>query len=214
MKPIDAQFDKEARRAGWRERIIDRQQQRLAQAFREFHRDGGGGSVLHVGVRGLDRMPLIIDGDGGDAAVHCTLEPRAGRSQPDRYARGDGRRLSWRDGEFDWVCGDSVLEHYDDDTHQFALLAEMNRVARKGLFVSAANRRHPLDWRTGWPLLHWMPATLWQRVVGASARGRRLVTAAELKRMASLLPGRHDSDVGHIRLAGPKAHLFLMVLKR
>lgn len=210
MKPIDAQFEKEARGTGWRDRIIDRQQQRLAQAFREFHRQGGGGSVLHVGVRALDRMPLGID--DADATVHCTLEPGDGNAQ--RYARSDGRRLSYRDGEFDWVCGDGVLENYSDDARRFAILAEMNRVARKGVFATAGNRRHPLDCHTGLPLLHWLPAALWQRLAGSNARGRRLLTAGELKQMASLLPGRHESDVGHVRLAGPKAHLFLMVLKR
>lgn len=211
MKLMDAQLERQADATGLRERIRQRQQQRLMAAFEEFRNQGGAGSVLHVAATTPEKR--VGSADAGDAVVSCALDLRPDQSGRERYARGDGRQLLYRDGEFDWVVCDGVLERAGDYARQFDLLKEMNRVARKGLFVTAANRRYPFDLQSGLPLLHWLPTTWWHRVAGAHARGRRLLTAAELVRMASLLPGKHASDVGHVRLAGPKAHLFLMVRK-
>ncbi|WP_161993257.1 methyltransferase domain-containing protein [Lacisediminimonas profundi] len=216
VKMMDAQLEQDRGAHGLRERMAQRQRSRLFTAFHEFHKAGGGGSVLNVGARGLGRSEsMVINLDPGEVVVSSALEIHPDASGRNRYARDDGRHLLYGDGEFDWVCCDGVLEHAGSFMQQFKLLKDMNRVARKGLFVTAANRGYPLDLETGLPLLHWLPAPLWHRLSGQQrGHGRHLLTSAALLRMASLLPGKRSSDVGHVRLGGPKAHFFLMIRKQ
>ncbi len=217
MKLMDAQLVQDPHEAGLRERLVQRQRQRLSKAFQSFHAEGGGGSVLAVCGRELQRGEPMIAGnaDGVDpVVVTCALDVQAQRDGRSLYGRGDGRLLSYGDGEFDWVCCDGVLEHAGGFMQQFALLKEMNRVAVKGLFVATANRLYPIDLDSGLPLLHWLPTLVWHRLTGQKGgQGRYLLTSGALKTMASLLPGKHVIDIGHVRLAGPKANFFMMIRK-
>lgn len=227
MKLMDAQLEQAAPGSGLRERIMQRQRQRLVSAFCRFRDEGGGGSVLEVREGDWVRHgPKLMAGDRGARAqartdagmgaivVTCALALRAQRAGGNHFGRSDGRQLLYGDGEFDWVCCDDVLEHAGGFMQQFDLLKEMNRVASKGVFVAATNRRYPIDLSSGLPLLHWLPAPMWHRLTGkAKGEGRHLLTARGLATMASLLPGKHGIAVGHVRLGGPKANLFLMVRK-
>ncbi|MDO8299206.1 methyltransferase domain-containing protein [Lacisediminimonas sp.] len=212
---MDAQLVQDPHEAGLRERIVQRQRQRLSRAFQSFHAEGGGGSVLAVCGRERHRGQPMIAGDAaGPIVVTCALELQVQGDGRSRYRRSDGRHLSYGDGEFDWVCCDDVLEHAGGFMQQFALLKEMSRVAAKGLFVATANRRYPIDLDSGLPLLHWLPTPVWHRLTGQkSGQGRHLLSAGALMTMASLLPGKHVIDIGHVRLAGPKANFFMMIRK-
>lgn len=207
MKLMDAQLEQELPLPGVRERLMRRQRERLWKAFCAFREEGGGGTVLEVGAQGSPGSSWTCP--AGMELTPCFLDLSRGADM-NRYARNDGRSLLYTDGEFDWVFCDALLEHAGAFEHQFHLLAEMHRVAKKGLFITAANRRYPVDFATGMPLLHWLPGGVWRRITGQQ---RNLLTAPVLKRMASLLPGRPWFDVGHVRLAGPKAQLFLLVKK-
>lgn len=57
------------------------------------------------------------------------------RSELQRYVRGSGTRLPFRDGSFDLVCALDTLEHIPDDQRP-AFLAELLRVTRDGLYVA------------------------------------------------------------------------------
>ncbi len=102
------------------------------------------------------------------------------------------RRLPYEDASFDWVYCEGVLERIGNREEQQALIRELWRVARKGIFVTTQNRKHPLDFGSG---------------------PRHLLDAPELEKMASGLPGGKDPAIGHVRYLGLKAHFFLMVYR-
>jgi hypothetical protein len=210
---LEAEIGPLADAPGVRSRLAHRQRARLLAAFADWLEAGGGGSVLQVGLRGrLPERPLSFGPAAKSPVITCVLDGGA-TEERGRYARTDGGPLLYADGEFDWVYGENLLEHAGNFERQFELLKELNRVAKKGVFLSVANRRHPLDMESLLPFLHWLPPGLWQRLAGRAAGRRRLLTARELKHLVSLLPGQPQGDLGHIRLFGPKAVFFLMVRK-
>lgn len=81
-----------------------------------------------------------------------------------RFVRGDGRRLPFADGSFDWVHSSAVLEHVGSATDQAAFVSELHRVCRKGVFATTPNRWFPVEFHTVLPLVHWLPKP-WFRAV-------------------------------------------------
>ena len=104
-------------------------------------------------------------------------------------------RLPYDDTQFDWVGCHGLIEHYSTHERQVRLLRELMRIARKGIFVSTANRSHPF--------IHWI----------RPERGLCLVDALDIKALVDVLPGRPEWKLGHVRLAGLKAYYYLMIWK-
>ena len=104
-------------------------------------------------------------------------------------------RLPYDDNAFDWVACHELIETCGSHERQVRLLRELLRVARRGIFVSTANRWHPL--------------ARWLR----PERNVELLDALAIKTMVDVLPGRPVWKLGHVRLAGFKSHYFLMVWK-
>lgn len=128
--------------------------------------------------------------------------------------------LPYQDGEFDWVFCNFVIEHVRTPEQQQRLIHELWRIARKGIFVTASNKRHPIEFNTGFPLLHWMPRNLWKmslnclgKAAAETDRLPHLLDAPTLRQLAASLQGPKSFDVGHVRMAGIKAQFFLMVEK-
>jgi len=81
------------------------------------------------------------------------------------FVRGDGRALPFKDNSFDYVHSSAVLEHVGSRDMQARFLAELWRVARKGIFVTTPNRWFPVEFHTVLPLLHWLPPRLFRSVL-------------------------------------------------
>lgn len=75
-----------------------------------------------------------------------------------REVVADGTRLPFRDGAFDVVFSNSVIEHVAD--HE-AFAAEVRRVGQS-YFVQTPNRRFPLEPHMMMPLVNYLPKR-WQR---------------------------------------------------
>ncbi len=58
---------------------------------------------------------------------------------------GNGLVLPFRDGAFDWVFSNAVIEHVGDWEKQTQFAREIRRVARKGYFVATPNKWFPID---------------------------------------------------------------------
>ena len=118
------------------------------------------------------------------------------------WVRADGRNLPFRDGAFDVVYCNSVLEHLPDEASREAMAREIERVGL-GYSVQTPNRWFPLEAHTLTPAFHFLPKrwqarlarnfTIWgrlQRPSRAEARGFveniRLLSARDLQR---LFPG-------------------------
>jgi ubiquinone/menaquinone biosynthesis C-methylase UbiE len=58
---------------------------------------------------------------------------------------GDGCALPYADRSFDWVFSNAVIEHVGSRIRQQQFASEIQRVARKGYFVTTPNRNFPVD---------------------------------------------------------------------
>lgn len=205
---------------GITEKILSSQRRKLFDAFNVFRQAVPEGTVLNVYMRpgplfdNSDYLSAWSEASERSRITSCELEPPAARKAHDT-------RLPYADGAFDWVFCNEVLEHSGGAERQYALVQELYRVARKGVFLTTANRRHPLEFKSRLPLIHLLPDAWWRRLLKWSGKGKwateamlNPVDSAALYRFASLLPGKPAHDVGHKRVCGIKAHFFLMIHKR
>lgn len=72
------------------------------------------------------------------------------------FIQADGRDLPFKDGSFDIVHSNAVIEHVGASSDQRRFVAELIRVAKAG-FVTTPNRWFPIETHTRLPLLHWLP---------------------------------------------------------
>ncbi len=77
----------------------------------------------------------------------------------------DGRRMPFRDGAFDIVFSNSVIEHIGDPGGQAGFAREIARVGRS-FWVQTPNRWFPIEPHLLTPFLHWLPRQ-WQRAIAA-----------------------------------------------
>ncbi len=111
-----------------------------------------------VEVRGVEPVQELIQ-----LAVECHGIPL------DAISLGSGAALAFPDRSFDVVCELGVLHHVADPA---AVVAEMLRVARKGIVISDHNR-----FGNGRPVARWIKlglarAGLWQLVYRALHKGK------------------------------------------
>jgi hypothetical protein len=220
---------------GYREKLLVAQYRKMFGAFLEFKGDAPNDTVLEVGaastslIQTLNYLPAWTNSyDRTQTTTFCDIDlpshvgmhhyPAARRN---RYEPTGGRRLPFDDGQFDWVYCNALIEHVGSFERQYELLKELTRVARKGVFVTAGNRWHPMEFNTGLPLLHWLPLAMWRRILKilgkrswASESVLNPLGSSKLQELTNLLPGKLKSDIGHIRIFGIKAHFFLMIEKR
>jgi len=82
-----------------------------------------------------------------------------------KFRRSDGRALPFPDRSFDFAHSSAVIEHVGSRTNQCALLAELWRVSRKGIFVTTPNRWFPIEFHSVMPLLHWLPPPAFRAIL-------------------------------------------------
>lgn len=79
------------------------------------------------------------------------------------WVAGDGRGLPFRDGAFDVVFSNSVIEHVGDAASQRRFAQEIARVGR-AYWVQTPNRWFPVEQHLLTPFIHWLPRA-WQRAL-------------------------------------------------
>ncbi len=79
------------------------------------------------------------------------------------WVAGDGRCLPFRDGAFDVVFSNSVIEHVGDAASQQSFAREVARVGG-GFWVQTPNRWFPVEQHLLTPFIHWLPKG-WQRPI-------------------------------------------------
>lgn len=211
------------------EDAMGRQRRRLHEAFAAFAQERElQDKVLDLGAIGHSQSADRLQVKGRHSVdhhvtFHDVLLPADREHQSGNVGKHDDLgivlELPFADNEFDWVFCNRVLEFAGDTVQQFMVLKEITRVARRGVFVTASNRRHPVELNTGLPLLHWLPNRAWQSILAWGGikniddLPKHLLSADDLSKMASLLSGHGSFDIGHIRYLGIKAHFFLMIRK-
>lgn len=72
--------------------------------------------------------------------------------------------LPFTDDQFDILFCSAVLEHVGTREDQKFFLKECMRVSKK-IFITTPNRYFPVEMHTFLPFLHWLPWTVFQRIV-------------------------------------------------
>lgn len=226
---IDADFNAMPA-GGFLDKVLVAQRRKMFERFMAFGQIAAEDKILDVAVKPpvadtAETLAQWIAAEQRASITSCAIVvPRnrawhhvaaGAKSQPSH-----DRQLPFADGEFEWAFCHDVIEHLGRFERQYDLLKELCRVSRKGVFVTASNRWHPIEFNSRLPLLHWLPPAAWQRMLkwtGKAARASRpvpeLLDATTLKKLAGLLPGKPKHDVGHLRFLGVKAHLSLQVIK-
>ncbi len=99
----------------------------------------------------------------------------------------DARSLPFRDGAFDIVFSNSVIEHVGDQASQERFAREAARAGR-GYWIQTPNKWFPVEQHLLTPFLHWLPKA-WQRALAP----RATVWGA----IVSLPPDRREFYVRH-----------------
>jgi hypothetical protein len=104
-----------------------------------------------------------------------------------QWVAGDGRSLPFRDGAFELVFSNSVIEHVGDRASQQRFAREVARVGR-AYWVQTPDRRFPVEQHLLTPLVHWLPRR-WQRAIVPRWNVWSLV--------AAVTPDRRDFYLDH-----------------
>jgi len=121
-----------------------------------------------------------------------------------------GQPLPFRSLEFDIVFSNATVEHVGSRSAQARFLKEICRVG-KSFFVTTPSRWFPFEHHTGLPLLHYLPSTLFRKIIQhsrykywASESTLNILTAVELK---ELFPEECRTEVRVLRLLGVGSNL-------
>lgn len=215
------------------EKKLVSQRRKLFDAFIEFKGQSKSETILDVSI--LPTGPLT-KGSGLKDWIGASEQPfvkacsilvspdhswRPAQAEPASAEEHGTQTLAFANEQFDWVFCNEVLEHVGTYEHQLNLLRELTRIARKGAFVTTQNKRHPIEFNTGLPLLHWLPKPFWNTSLKLLGKGEwaskellNPIGSDTLKAMTAALPNIATGDIGHLRVAGIKAHFFLMLRKK
>lgn len=157
--------------------------------------------VLDLGGQVESAGPLLdILPDGADVTVvnltRSEVERIRDGALPVRYFVGNACSLPFRDGEFDLVYSNAVIEHLGTGDAQKTMADEIQRVGTTW-FVTTPNRWFPFELHTRLPFVSWLPPRMLHRCAavlsynhgarrymsGNDQSDLRLLTAHELHRM-------------------------------
>jgi hypothetical protein len=96
--------------------------------------------------------------------VLVNLTPPQSRDGETLYVVGDACRLPFRDGAFEILFSNSLIEHLHTHHNQATFADECRRVASR-YFVQAPNQRFPLEPHLLTPIVHWLPKRLQARLL-------------------------------------------------
>ena len=155
-------------------RVSLRSRRRKFELFMERFRPGPETTVVDVGVTdsGFGETVDAFPSDNFFEAMYPWPErvTAVGITELERFAAAftrvrtvvaDGRSLPFVDGEFDLGFSNAVVEHVGGREAQREFVHEVCRVSQR-VFVTTPNRWFPIEVHTLRPLLHWLPAQLYQ----------------------------------------------------
>lgn len=156
-------------------RVLRNEQSKIYRRFAESFPPRHDWRVLEVGTNGSLEQAQ-------DYFLH-SLYPypeqitAAGLEEPDvfqqvfpRYRYVQVRRnapLPFDDDSFDLVFSNAVVEHVGSREQQRGFLDELLRVGKR-VFVTTPNRRHPIEFHTVTPLLHYLPTRVYRKIYAAA----------------------------------------------
>jgi hypothetical protein len=133
-----------------------------------------------------------------------------------RFVNGNGLNMPFDDREFDIVHSSAVLEHVGSAENQLRFVSECARVANRAFFLTTPNRWFPIEFHTTLPLIHWLPKSVFRRILRlmkldffAEESNLNLMTSSELKTIAGQL-NDFNIKVSWVRLGPFKSNLLII----
>jgi hypothetical protein len=127
-----------------------------------LHRDRSrNGVLLDVGGGGMGGEFAPLYAMFERVIIVNPIPPDDSRGLPNiELIVGDGRCLPLQDESVDWVFCNAVIEHVGDRGQQQRLASEIQRVARRGYFVTTPNRYFPIEPHAMLPFYQFYPEAL------------------------------------------------------
>lgn len=94
--------------------------------------------------------------------LNLSLSPD--RSRQADWLIADARHLPFKDGAFDVVYSNSVIEHLSNAGNQHLFAAECSRVGQR-YYIQTPNRRFPIEPHLITPFIHWLPRRFQRRLL-------------------------------------------------
>ena len=143
-------------------RVLRNEQAKIYLRFAQSFPPQPGWRVLEVGTNGSLE-------EARDYFLH-SLYPypeqitAAGLEEPDVKRNAP---LPFDNQSFDIVFSNAVVEHVGARVQQHDFLEELIRVGKR-VFVTTPNRRHPIEFHTATPLLHYLPPHIYRKIYAAA----------------------------------------------
>jgi 2-polyprenyl-3-methyl-5-hydroxy-6-metoxy-1,4-benzoquinol methylase len=123
--------------------------------------------------------------------------------------------LPFKDKEFDVCFCSATLEHVGTRDDQIFFLNECMRVSKQ-IFITTPNRYFPIEMHTFIPLLHWLPWSIFQRIVKklvgpfyADINNLNLLSTHDIKKMQPSLSGCGGVKINYVRTLFFKSNLII-----
>jgi len=81
----------------------------------------------------------------------------------------DGKIFPFNDKSFDIGFCNAVIEHVGDKNAQILFVKEISRVCKK-VFLTTPNRFFPVETHTRWPFIHWLPDSLFLKILSKTKK--------------------------------------------
>jgi hypothetical protein len=156
-------------------RVLRNEQSKIYRRFAESFPPRPEWRVLEVGTNGsleeaqdyflhsLYPYPEQIAATGlEEPETFQRVFPRYRYVQVHRHAP-----LPFPDASFDLVFSNAVVEHIGSREQQRSFIDELLRVAKRA-FITTPNRRHPIEFHTVTPLLHYLPTRVYRPIYAAA----------------------------------------------
>lgn len=118
-----------------------------------------------------------------------------------------GGRFPFNDREFSIIFSNAVIEHVGGFQQRLSFIKEMKRVGRQFYFLTPA-REFPIEMHTNYPLIHWLPKTIFDKIVilmGKSWASGDYMNLLKKKELVALLKA---SDVREFKIFTHRIGLF------
>ena len=119
----------------------------------------------------------------------------------------------------DLVVSSATIEHVGSLKNQITKVSNMISLSKEYIVISTPNRFYPIELHTKIPLLHWLPKTLFRKILlllnmnyFADEKNMNLLSKSDLKKILNIFSHKIDYKIHNIRFLGFVSN-FLVICK-